>query len=843
MSAEDAGTISAQIRLELNQMERDGLQAQKMMDSYAAKFKEKGEKGGKMYVNGFGHAQLALNQKLNNMVSSLQAVSPKMGALGDRLASVFSKPIFSMVPAVSAAFQAMLPIIGTIVVAIAALIKGISSVTQKQKEFNNNIKLAKEAQEALSKSARANTEISEKQNEMEERKAIVLAKVRLAFHNMFEPIRKMGAAIKELTDKVFVFLLEKLEAITKGLGIFMSAIGVVIPGAAAAGVALLSFSENLKKVNDEEARAAVTAQVLKEVNAELVKSSNSYLRELKNIEVAERTGAKTTLDAYSAKASAADSYLQILIEQRNEAVRLLKLTEEEAANNPKVKMIEDNIAAMVRQRDEYAKLAEAEKKSGGVSVQEKITEARLAAIEKYEQAEQRARDAEKAGLIDEEEMNKQINAAIAQKYSDMESIVAQYKLTTGETIRLRDETAELVKFNQDNLKAIEDQKIALENQRIITDILIDQSDTLEGQEIERQKAIANLAKTETEKNAALEEAVRLENELILKQRQRAREALQQSDAFIAASDEEREVILENFDKITDGMMKVRENMLKENMSKGSFLENVFGSDSYGKMLQTGSAALGVFNEISDSALEITRQHAERQMAIIDEALKNILKSIENARKAELIAAGFAVDNCVESLEQQLEAAKKTGDEVLIYTIERRKLEQEINDKYDEQAREAEEEAAREKALLEYQLSLQEHKNRVINAINAGIMAVLQALASAPPPYNIVLAGISGAAATVQVTHLVSNPPSPPKFENSGIVPGNSYSGDRVGVLANSGELILNRAHQDNIAGQLTTGATVNAVIIVELNGKDIAQSTVNLINDGKYRIKARAIDK
>lgn len=56
----------------------------------------------------------------------------------------------------------------------------------------------------------------------------------------------------------------------------------------------------------------------------------------------------------------------------------------------------------------------------------------------------------------------------------------------------------------------------------------------------------------------------------------------------------------------------------------------------------------------------------------------------------------------------------------------------------------------------------------------------------------------------------------PKFEFGGIVPGNSYSGDKMLARVNSGELILNRAQQNNLAGALQGGA--NGKVRFEIEG-------------------------
>ena len=73
------------------------------------------------------------------------------------------------------------------------------------------------------------------------------------------------------------------------------------------------------------------------------------------------------------------------------------------------------------------------------------------------------------------------------------------------------------------------------------------------------------------------------------------------------------------------------------------------------------------------------------------------------------------------------------------------------------------------------------------------------------------------------------------FAEGGIVPGNSYSGDRLNTAMygiNSGELILSRSQQNNIAAQLEGGSFSNFQLTSRVSGRDLVltinnQQTVN----------------
>lgn len=121
----------------------------------------------------------------------------------------------------------------------------------------------------------------------------------------------------------------------------------------------------------------------------------------------------------------------------------------------------------------------------------------------------------------------------------------------------------------------------------------------------------------------------------------------------------------------------------------------------------------------------------------------------------------------------------------------------------------------------------------------GIVAVQKALASAPYPYNIALAAIVGGITAANIAKIAGVQ----GFQEGGILGGNSPAGDRQLFLGNSGELILNRAQQANIAGQLEAGGESGRPLRVQvmMDSRVIIDQVSEASKDGTLVIDARAV--
>lgn len=92
-------------------------------------------------------------------------------------------------------------------------------------------------------------------------------------------------------------------------------------------------------------------------------------------------------------------------------------------------------------------------------------------------------------------------------------------------------------------------------------------------------------------------------------------------------------------------------------------------------------------------------------------------------------------------------------------------------------------------------------NTTAEVANAGAKAMS---AHSGIPFVGIALGLAGVAAIIAA--IIAAMSSMPRFASGGIVPGASFTGDKVPALLNSGEMILNGSQQSNLFNMLNSGA-------------------------------------
>lgn len=143
------------------------------------------------------------------------------------------------------------------------------------------------------------------------------------------------------------------------------------------------------------------------------------------------------------------------------------------------------------------------------------------------------------------------------------------------------------------------------------------------------------------------------------------------------------------------------------------------------------------------------------------------------------------------------------------------------------------ELSKKAAQEEYKLKMWEWSASLLSA-TASIAQGVAAALSKDPPASYIMAALTGAAGAVQIATLVANKPKPPQFANGGIVPGNSYNGDRVVARVNSGEMILNSAQQGNLWNMLNNGGGmgINMPVTINNTASDKVSASAQMSKNG-----------
>lgn len=94
------------------------------------------------------------------------------------------------------------------------------------------------------------------------------------------------------------------------------------------------------------------------------------------------------------------------------------------------------------------------------------------------------------------------------------------------------------------------------------------------------------------------------------------------------------------------------------------------------------------------------------------------------------------------------------------------------------------------------------------------------------------AGIASMVSTISAIHSATG------YAQGGEIKGNTYSGDQIPIMANAGEIILNRAQAGNLASQLQGGSMGNLKLSTELDGRILR---IVLNNDSQSHGKGKFV--
>ena len=251
-------------------------------------------------------------------------------------------------------------------------------------------------------------------------------------------------------------------------------------------------------------------------------------------------------------------------------------------------------------------------------------------------------------------------------------------------------------------------------------------------------------------------------------------------------------------------------------------------DEYMKKLDETSAAYVQLsekkNELAVLQTEVQKRELEEQAKAAKEKVAEITDVIAEyvdrfASITNGITALVRMNNEEETNEAMTNLSEQYTNGIISY------------EEYCEKKKALDKKAAQE----EYKLKMWEWTSSLLQATANIAQGVAKALAEGGPYAGPILAALIGASGAIQIATITANKPKNPSFATGGIVPGTSYSGDRVQANVNSGEMILNAQQQRNLwdmANSRGGGAVVNMPVTIENNASDAVSASAELSQNG-----------
>ena len=431
-------------------------------------------------------------------------------------------------------------------------------------------------------------------------------------------------------------------------------------------------------------------------------------------------------------------------------------------------------------------------------------------------------------------------------------------------------TKELIKAQQ-NLKNINKELTELEDKGIsskdktvqalinqkkgLQDLINFQQDSikttaLETIEIEKSTTIRTNAYQKTQK--ARVEATKQANESIktsmdeFRAKEVAQQAVDKENAIIQA-DEKVEAVRVTEEAITEVIRKEEENRqsLRQNTVAAS---KRLLQDSLQAVSQSASLEIQQERDKFNSKKEFLNKDLQETRNKLNEEAKlqkeNTLKQLRNIDD-ELVALKQSLSTATEAEKTSIQKriVARNALKILIKRHEEDKLSS-IKDRLVGAEKATERQISSEKRAREgaaasaFRTQKRAQKGQ---AIMAGALALVRVFSDLGPVGGAIAA--PGIAAVTGAQIAAINNQRAPRFQDGGIVPGSSFTGDRVNARLNSGEMVLNRGQQQNLFNQINSGnissgtgnlekriaglekAIMAQPIVVEVDGTEIARAT------------------
>jgi hypothetical protein len=240
-------------------------------------------------------------------------------------------------------------------------------------------------------------------------------------------------------------------------------------------------------------------------------------------------------------------------------------------------------------------------------------------------------------------------------------------------------------------------------------------------------------------------------------------------------------------------------------------------EAYAQLTEKKNQLAALQTEVQKKELEEQAENAKAKVIEITDIVADYIDRFADITNG--ITALVRQNNEEEADEALTNLSKQYTDGIISY------------EEYCEKKKELDKKAAQE----EYKLKMWEWTASLLQATANIAQGVAKALAEGGPYAGPILAALIGASGAIQIATITANKPKNPSFATGGIVPGTSYSGDRVTANVNSGEMILNAQQQRNLwdmANNKGGGAVVNMPVTIENNASDSVSASAQLSPEG-----------